>query len=297
MRRGDLGADFGNAGLDVRGGPRFSGNGDADGPEECVRQFERRGLADVEAVNEPVADQVEVARDRRAGFAPQRSQAREHLCGVIAGCERLAGRRVPGERRFQPLQLGGAPRGHLCRAARQVQQFGGRQARPVPSVGEEVPDGNHGTPREAHVLGDHGRVVVAAARQIGHQLGVGEGVRIDGLNFPVRGDGGGFAILVPVAKLFPPELLRDDLFSARKARGDFGFRSRRYLVIVEAVHVSAPEAVDEHPVEAGEGIGAPPEGRGLGLLEVASCRAREMHRVLLPGPRPGRIKTELGGCG
>ena len=32
VRGGDLGADFGNAGVDVRGGLGFSGNGDADGP-------------------------------------------------------------------------------------------------------------------------------------------------------------------------------------------------------------------------------------------------------------------------
>src|SRR6266566_884553 len=63
VRRGDLGADFGSAGINVRGGLGFSGNGDADGLKECVRQFERRGLGDVEAVNETVADQVKVAGD------------------------------------------------------------------------------------------------------------------------------------------------------------------------------------------------------------------------------------------
>ena len=189
MRRGDLGADFGNAGIDVRGGLGFSGNGDADGPEECVRQFERRGLGDVEAVDEAVADQVEVAGDRRAGLAPEGTQAREHLRGVAAGCEDLAGRGVLGERPLQALHLVGATRGHHCRTAHQAQQLGRRQARPVPNVGEEVPGGDHGAGGEAHVLGDHGRMVVAAARQIGDQLRVGEGVRIDGLQLPVRGNG------------------------------------------------------------------------------------------------------------
>ena len=238
VRRGDLGADFGNAGIDVRGGLGFSGNGDADGPEECVRQFERRGLGDVEAVDEAVADQVEVAGDRRACFAPEGTQAREHLCGVAVGCEHLAGRGVLGERPLQALHLVGATRGHLCRTAHQAQQLGRRQARPVPNVGEEVPDWDHGATGEAHVLGDHGRMVVAAARQIGHQLRVGEGVRIDGLQLPVRGNGGWFAILVPVAKLLPPELLREDLFSALEALGDFGVRSRQHLVVAEAVHVA-----------------------------------------------------------
>jgi hypothetical protein len=78
---------------------------------------------------------------------------------------------------------------------------------------EEVPDWEHGTGGEAHVLGDHVRMVVAAARQIADQLRIGEGVRIDGLQLPVRGYGGWFAILVPVAKLLPPELPREYLLA------------------------------------------------------------------------------------
>jgi hypothetical protein len=164
VRRGDLGTDLGNAGIDVRGGPGFSGNGHADGPEECVRQFERRGLGDVEAVDEAVADQVEVAGDGRACFAPEGTQAREHLCRVTVGCEDLAGSGVLGERPLQALHLVGATRGHRCRTAHQAQQLGRRQARPVPNLCEEVPGWDDGTAGEAHVLGDHGRMVVAAAR-------------------------------------------------------------------------------------------------------------------------------------
>src|SRR5439155_2357527 len=74
VRRRNQGANFGNAGIDVRGGLSFSGDGDADGPEECVRQFERRGLGDVEAVDEAVADQIEVAGDGRACFAAEGTQ-------------------------------------------------------------------------------------------------------------------------------------------------------------------------------------------------------------------------------
>jgi hypothetical protein len=58
MRDRDLGSNFGNPGIDVRGGLDFSGNGDANCPEECVRQFERRGLGNVETIDEAVADQV-----------------------------------------------------------------------------------------------------------------------------------------------------------------------------------------------------------------------------------------------
>jgi hypothetical protein len=39
------------------------------------------------------------------------------------------------------------------------------------------------------------------------------------------------AMLVPVAKLFPPELLREDLFSAVNALGNFRVRSRQYLIV------------------------------------------------------------------
>src|SRR6185312_16376913 len=112
----------------------------------------------------------------------------------------------------------------------------------------------------------------AAARQISNQLGVREGVRIDGLQLPMSGNGGWLASLVPVAKLLPPQLLRDDLFSALKALGDFSLRCRQHLVVTEAVHVADLEAVDEQPVEAGEVVGAPLEGRGMRLLEVARRR-------------------------
>src|SRR5207248_3052321 len=111
-------------------------------------------------------------------------------------------------------------------------------------------------------------VVVAAARQIGDQLRIGEGVRIDGLQLPMRGNGGRFAILVPIAKLLPPELPREYLFSALRALGDFCIRSRQHLVVAEALDEADLEAVDEHPVEAGEVVGAPLEGGRMRLLEV-----------------------------
>jgi hypothetical protein len=63
VRRGNQGANLGNAGIDVRGDLSCSGDGYTDGPEERVRQFERRGLGDVEAVDEAVADQIEIAGD------------------------------------------------------------------------------------------------------------------------------------------------------------------------------------------------------------------------------------------
>src|SRR5438105_12869681 len=137
-------------------------------------------------------------------------------------------------------------------------------------------------------------MVVAAARQIGDQLGVGEGVRIDGLQLPVGRNGGRFAMLFPIAKLLAPELLREDLLSALKALGEFGIRSRQYLVVAEAIHIADLQAVDDHPVEAGEVVGAALERGGMRLLEVARHRAREVHGVLLPRAWPWRLKTECG---
>jgi hypothetical protein len=127
-----------------------------DGPEECVGQFERCRLGDVEAVNEAVANQVEVAGNCGTRFASEGTQAGEHFCGVAAGCQDLAGPGVLGERPLQAHHLVGATGGHFCRAAHQAQQLGRRQARPFANVCEEVPGGEHGTRGEAHVLGDHG---------------------------------------------------------------------------------------------------------------------------------------------
>src|SRR6187455_1497616 len=103
-------------------------------------------------------------------------------------------------------------------------------------------------------------MVIAAALQIGKQLRIREGVRIDGLQLPVRGNGRWFAILVPVAQLLPPELLRKDLFSATKALRDFGLRCRKHLVVAETIYVADLQAVDEQPVEAVEVSSAPREG-------------------------------------
>src|SRR5258708_24042136 len=107
-------------------------------------------------------------------------------------------------------------------------------------------------------------------------------------------NGGWFAIFVPVAKLLPPQLLREDLFSALNALGDFRLRSRQHLIVAEALHVAYLETVDQHPIEAREVIGAPFERCGMGFLEVARHRARQMHGVLLPRSWPWRVEAESG---
>jgi hypothetical protein len=82
VRRRYLGANFGRAGIDVRSGLGFSGDGDADGPQQCVRYFDRRRLGDVEAIDQSVADQIEVAGNGRACFAGVGPQLRERPRGV-----------------------------------------------------------------------------------------------------------------------------------------------------------------------------------------------------------------------
>src|SRR6185503_271249 len=132
------------------------------------------------------------------------------------------------------------------------------------------------------MLRDHRGVVVTAASQMDDEVGAGESVRIDRLQRPMHGDGGRLAVLVPIAKLLPPELLRKYLFSAAKALGNFRLRSRQHLVITEAVHIAHLQTIDEHPVKAGEIISALLERRAVGLLEIVCHRAREMYGVLLP---------------
>ena len=94
-----------------------------------------------------------------------------------------------------------------------------RKARPVAGMRQEIADRQHGAGREAHVLRHHRRMVVAAARQIGDQFGVGERVRIDRLQFPMLGDRRGLVRLVPVAQLLAPELLPKTCSARSKRAG------------------------------------------------------------------------------
>jgi hypothetical protein len=98
----------------------------------------------------------------------------------------------------------------------------------------------------------------------------------------MRGDGEWLAILVPVAKLLPPELLREHLFGTLKPLGDRRVRSRHYLLVAEALNIAHPKAVDQHPVEAGEVAGARLKGLGVRLLEVACQWPRKVNGILLP---------------
>ena len=157
-----------------------------------------------------------------------------------------------------------------------------RQARPVADMGEEISGRENGTGGEAHMLRDHRRMVVAAACQIGCEFHIRQGVWIDGLQLALRGDRGWLVLFIPLGELLAPEFLREDLFGALEALRELSLRSRQDAVVAEPVHIGALKSVDQHPVEAGEVIGALLEGGRMHLLPVKRHRARKMHRVLLP---------------
>ena len=201
----------------------------ADRPEERVRQLECVAPGDVEAIEESVPDEVEIRIQRRTDVTVERAQRIEHLGRVALRLEELASRRILGDRGDQPFELGGRPCGDGRRAAHHAEHLGGRHVRPIPDVREQVSDREHRRAREAHVLGDHLGVVIAATRQIRDQVLVGERVGIDRLQLAVRLDRSGLGRLIPLAELLTPELPLEDLFRALEALRDLvvGDRHRR----------------------------------------------------------------------
>src|SRR5262249_1037877 len=117
---------------------------------------------------------------------------------------------------------------------------------------------------------------------------------VDGLNYRVCGSGGWFAVLVPIAKLLPPEFPWKDLFSALETFRNFGLWGRHYLVVGEAIDVADLDTFNEQAVKAGEIVSSPLVGRGMRLLPIARHWSREMRRVLLPRSWPWRLKMKFG---
>ena len=63
--------------------------------QQRIGQLERVAPGDVEAVEEPVPDEVEVRGQSRAPTSPSSPRSCvEHLAGVVVGLEELARRRV-----------------------------------------------------------------------------------------------------------------------------------------------------------------------------------------------------------
>ena len=155
--------------LDV-GRPRRSvaRDGDADRAQQRVRQLERVRARDVEAVEEPVADEVEVAGHGRARVAveraqraraPRRDRRPTRAAACARGILRRSRRSAARARADAPADTGDAPR------IRPSSSAGGRPVQ-SPTCARKSPVGTIAARREAHVLVDHLGVVVAAARQV-----------------------------------------------------------------------------------------------------------------------------------
>ena len=199
---------------------------DADGPQQRVGQLERVATGDVEAVEQPVADQVQVRRRRRAHLAVARAQRVEDAAGIGVGREQLLRGRVGRHRGPQPLELVGGARRDGRGAAQQAEQLGRREPGPVADVREEVARRDRRRGREAHVLEDHLGVVVAAAREVLDQLAVRQRVGIDRLELAVLADRRRLGALVPLAQLLAPQLALEHLLGPLEARRELVLRQR-----------------------------------------------------------------------
>ena len=164
----NLAAHLGDRGPRHRTRPGSAVDGGADRAQQRVRQLERVAAGDVEAVEQPVADEVEVGRQRPRPVSPSSERRRSSTSrGIVVGVEQLARVRSPclsaaiscSSSADAPADTGAAPR------IRSSSSAGGT---PVHShdVREQVADRQHRRAREAHVLVDHLDVVVAAARQV-----------------------------------------------------------------------------------------------------------------------------------
>ena len=165
--------------------------------------------------------------------------------------------------------------------------------RPIADMGEKVSRWQHRRRREAHMLGNHRAMMVAAALELDNQLLIGEPVRVDGLQRPVRLDRGRLGRLIPFAHLLAPKFSFENFFSALETRRDFGLSDRQHRPICETVDVSVFEPVDQHSVEARKILNAALQSVRMDLGPVARRWAREMDWIELPKPRAGRVKPKL----
>ena len=84
---GYLPADVGNARVDVRGVAFPAVDGQTDRAQQRVGQLERIAPGDIETVEQPTPDEVEIVGHRRADIAAERAQLGERLAGVTVGIE------------------------------------------------------------------------------------------------------------------------------------------------------------------------------------------------------------------
>jgi hypothetical protein len=161
-------------------------------------------------------------------------------------------------------------------------------------VREEVSRRNKRRGREAHVLGNHLRMVVSTTRQLCDQVLVGQLVGIDRLQLAVSLDRGRLDRLIPVTELLSPELPLEHFFRTLVALRDVAFRRRPHCLVRKAVNVLALERVEQNPVEAHEILNAAPKCLRMDLCPVARHRSRKVDRVELPRAGAGGLETKLG---
>ena len=212
-------------------------DGQPDRAQQRVGQLERIAPGDVEAVEQPTPDEVEIVGHRRADIAAERAQLGERLAGVAVGIEERASTRVVRDRGDEAFELAGRARRHRRRAAHHRERVGRRDVGPGSEVREQVTDRHHRRPRETHVLEDHLRVVLATAGQVRDQTVVGEGVGVDRLQLAMDPDRGRLERLVPLAQLLAPDLALPHLLGAREALRDLVLGCRVHRVVREAVDV------------------------------------------------------------
>ena len=259
VRRRHLGADVGDAGLDVRWPALVAGHGacgcarsSASGSSSAV------GSAMSKPSIEAVADQIEIGGDRGAGLAVQRAQALEQ---PAPGRRRTRAARVPRRRWRRPAS--GAPSRRSRRPTLPPCRASGPAARtcgsPVqsPAWARKSPVGQHRAGGEAHVLRDHRRMVVAAALQVGDQLGIRR-ARRDRCACSSRcvAIERRLVLLVPFAAAARARAFCAKTSSARLKRSGSRPRAPAAPGCSRSPDIGDLQAVDQHAVEAGEIVGA-----------------------------------------
>ena len=180
MLLGDLAADLGDPFADVQRLQPSLIDGGTDRAQQGVRQLDCTAPADVEAIEQSPADELEVGGGGTAHRAVERAQLLQHLLRLAVRLEQLTPGRILGHRRDQLPQFHRRARGN------------GRRPRSIPSssaggtsvhsrMREQITGREQRRAGEAHVLVDHLGVPVAAARQVLDELVVGERVGVDRL--------------------------------------------------------------------------------------------------------------------
>ncbi len=293
-------AHFCNPGFNVAAVGFFSVDRRSNGAQKHVRQFDRPRFANIEAIEQAVADEIEISRGSGANRSFHRSKPVENLPGRVFQFDELARLRIGLHGANESCKFVGRSGRNRRRAAQQSKQVGWRQARPVADMRQEIAGRHHGRSGKAHVLADHLRVMFAAAGQIGNQVGVGKLVWLDCLQFAVPRDRGRLDLFVPILELLAPELAGKDFLGALEPLRHFRVGKRNHGFIAKAVDVLKIHCVEQHAVEPGEITHPALQRVGVDFHPVTGHRPRKVYGIDFPGTGPGRIEVKLllaGGLG